>query len=183
MRTHFAQQGNSRADTRTRSHDPSTERVVIHESRRNTSGSSSSLNLNSWDGIIEDYFDDVSNINMPFNEEAGSGSNYEICVTSDESALPMPSTGPAERRLGSDLPETLLKAGSEVGPVRFNTAPKNPFPVENQSRPLRFRRNVRPPKFFGDQRNIDNNLEKEDTVSEVITLEDKPHTPLMVTFV
>ena len=50
---------------------------------------------------------------MPFSQEAGSGSNYEICVKGDEYALPIPSTGPAERRLSSDFPETLLKSWLE----------------------------------------------------------------------
>ena len=114
--------------TPTRTHDPTTELVVIHESAHNTSGSSSYLNLNSWDGIIEDYFDDVSNNHMPFRQEARSGPNHEISITGGESTHRMPSHSvrPAEHPLGGDLLETSLRAGSENNPIQLDSTPKIP---------------------------------------------------------
>ena len=49
--------------------------VIIPESPQKISGSyssSSSLNSNSWDGLVDDYFEEVSNNNAPICQEIAS---------------------------------------------------------------------------------------------------------------
>ena len=52
---------------------------AIQDSPKFSSGSSS-LNLDSWDGIIEDYFDNVTNFNLPQNPHTES--NQGLSITS-----------------------------------------------------------------------------------------------------
>ena len=114
-------------------------------SKETSHGSSSSLNLNSWDGIIEDSFDDVSNHNLPFSQEVGSGSNHEITGTGDVPKLLSPShqTGPAGYPLGSDFPKSVLRAGSKNNPIHLKSTPEDLSPpVDYQPRPSRPRRIV-----------------------------------------
>ena len=114
-------QGSSRVDTPTRTHGPTTDLVMMREFPRNTStsGSSSSFNLNSWDGAIEDYFDDLSNNSLPFSQAVGSGPNHELSVTGDDCTLPSPShpSGPAWHPIDLNAPETVTRVVSEDIPI------------------------------------------------------------------
>ena len=102
-------QGTVKTATTAGPHQATTEVVVIQESPQNTSGSSS-LSINSWDGIIEDYFDDVSNKNMLFSQDTMSGLNHEISVLCSESSLPRPThpSRPMVPPSSSDPPDTSL---------------------------------------------------------------------------
>ena len=71
-------QGTSRtANTRVGTSAP-TVSTATQDSPRFSSGSSSSLNLDSWDGIIEDYFDDVTNNNVSQNPHTESNQGLSI---------------------------------------------------------------------------------------------------------
>ena len=61
--------------------DSPTEAESTHDQFHFSSGSSSSLNLNSWDGIIDDYFDDMTNNNVPPSHQAES--NQGLSVTGE----------------------------------------------------------------------------------------------------
>ena len=47
-----------------------------------TTSSSSSLNLNSWDGLIDEYFEDVSTNNAPISHETDN--NVDLSVTVEQ---------------------------------------------------------------------------------------------------
>ena len=68
--------------------------AATQDASRISSGSSSSLNLDSWDGIIDDYFDDVTNNNIP--ESLHSESNQGLSVTGT-----VESPHPSSERSGS----------------------------------------------------------------------------------
>ena len=135
---------------------------------RNTSGSLSSLDLNSWDGILDDYFDDMKNNNVPVDQRADSGSNHELSFTGDDHT----------HSTTLNHTHSATRERSEKNPILLESTPEKLSPVRHQSKPSRPRRNVEPPKFFGEQRYLDIVLEKEDPTTEVTTLQDdKPNSP------
>ena len=81
--------------------NPSREVIVIPDSPQKSSGSSSStsaLNLNSWDGLVDEYFGDVLNNNTPLNQN--SDKNVDLSFTGEE----VPS-GPSVATHVSSFPE------------------------------------------------------------------------------
>ena len=146
-------QGNSRTDRPTQVSGPSTDPLVTHDLSRNTSGSSSSLNLNSWEVIVDDYFDDMTINNEPLSQQADSGSNQRLRFTGDDHIQPTrPNlTGSTEHPMVMDVPDAVTIKGSEINPILRDSTPVEPSPVEHQPRQSRPRRNVGPPKIFGDR--------------------------------
>ena len=69
-------QGNPRTENTSAGTSAPTASSATQDSPRFSSGSSS-LNLDSWDGIIEDYFDDVTN-NVPQNPHTESNQGLSI---------------------------------------------------------------------------------------------------------
>ena len=108
-------QGNSRTDRPTQVSGPSTEPLVMDDLSCYTSGSSSYFNLNSWHGIVDDYFDDMKNINVTVSQQADSGSNQGLCFTGDDyiqSTRPN-LTGSTKHPLVMDVPDAVTIEGSE----------------------------------------------------------------------
>ena len=66
-----------------------------------------------------------------------------------------------------DVPDAVKIEGSENNPILLDSTP-----VEHQPRQSMQRRNVGPPKFFGDRRYIDIVLEKDDQNTQVLTVQD-----------
>ena len=54
---------------------------------RRSSGSSSSLNLNSWDGIIDDYFDGVTNNSLTQSHQPEFNKGLSVTCTADSPHL------------------------------------------------------------------------------------------------
>ena len=140
-----------------------TASVATQDSSRTSSGSSSSLNLNSWDGIIDDYFDDVTNNNVPQSHPSESNQGLSVTGTVDS---PHSSS---ERPLNTDLreivniPVSTEAEGSQDNPILLDSTPDftaNPTINLRQSRP---RRNVGSPQFYRNRCFIDVVLEKDDT--------------------
>ena len=139
-------QGISRADRRTHVSGPSTDPFFTHDLSRDTSDSSSSLNLNSWGGIIDDYFDDMTNKNVPLSQQADSGSNQGLSFTGDDhNQSTRPNlTGSTENPAVVDAPDAATIEGSERNQILLDSTPEELSPVEQQPRPSRPCRNVGP---------------------------------------
>ena len=111
--------GTERVDTHTRIFGLPTDLRVAHDSPQNTSDSSLSLNLNSWDGIIKDYFEDMSNNDLLFSQQGGSGRNHELSIRCDHHTHTTTSQSPeaAETPVDLDVPESVTREGSEKNPI------------------------------------------------------------------
>ena len=145
-------QGTSRAfNTRAGTSAP-TVSVATQDSSRISSGSSSSLTLDSWDGVIDDYFDDVTNNNIPQSHH--SESNQGLCVTGTVDS-PHPSS---ERPANTDLREIVIipdstEAGeSQDNPILLDSTPEPTVSPTIKPRHSKPRRNVGPPHFYGNRR-------------------------------
>ena len=110
-------QGTSRVDTPIQTNGLIND-LAVTSPLEAPQGSSSSLNLNSWDGVIGDLFDDVSNNSMPFSQEVGSGTNHELSVTGDNRTFSVPSQscGHAGHPIDVVVPEPVFGVGSEKKP-------------------------------------------------------------------
>ena len=98
--------------------------MATQDSSRISSGSSSSLNLDSWDGIIDDYFDNVTNNNIPQSHHSESNQGLSVTGTVES---PHPSS---ERPANTDLreivviPDSTEAGGSQVLVAgAYNTQP------------------------------------------------------------
>ena len=111
---------------------PSTDPLFTLDLSRNTSGSSSSLNFNSWDGIIDNYFDDMTNNNVPLSHQADSGSNQGLSFTGDDhTQSTRPNlTGSTEHPSVGDAPDAATIESSEKNPILLDSTPEEPSPVE-----------------------------------------------------
>ena len=147
--THL-RQGSTRVDTHSRTPGLQTGTTAAYNFLRNTSSSSSSLNLNSWDGLIDEYFEDMSNNNLPFSQQVGSGPNHELSITADDHTHTTTSHSPgtAEHPVGMDVPESMTREGSEKNPVLIDSSFEEFSPVGYQPRPSRSRRNVGPTQIL-----------------------------------
>ena len=156
-------QGNSKAfNTRAGTSAP-TVSVAIQDSSQISSSSSSSLNLDSWDGITDDYFEDVTNNNIPQSHHSESNQGLSVTGTVES---PQPSS---ERPTNTDLREILIISDStEVGglqdnPILLDSTPEPTISPTIKPRHSRPRRNVGPPQFYGNRRFLDVVLENDDT--------------------
>ena len=156
-------QGTSRAiKTRAGSSAP-TVSAATHDSSRISSGSSSSLNLDTWDGKIDDYFDDVTNNNIPQSHHSKSNQGLSLTGTIES---PHPSS---ERQANTDLREIVIITnsteawGSQDNPILLDSTPEPTVSPTIKPRHSRPRRNVGPPQFYGNRRFKDVVLEKDDT--------------------
>ena len=172
-----SEKGTSRAfNTRAGTSAP-TVSVATQDSSRISSGSSSSLNLDSWDGIIDDYFDDVSNNNIPQSHHSESNQSLSVIGTVES---PHPSS---ERPANTDLreiviiPDSTEAEGSQDNPILLDSTPEptvSPTIMPRHSRP---RRNVGPPQFLRNSRFIDLVLEKDDTGASASVFSSSPDIP------
>ena len=118
--------------------------AVTQDSSRISSGSSSSLNLDSWDGIIDDYFDDVTNNNIAQSHH--SESNQGLSVT-DTVESPHPSS---EMPANTDLREIVVihdsttTEGSQDNPILVDSTLEHTDSPTIKPRNSRPRRNVGP---------------------------------------
>ena len=148
-------QGTSRtANTRVGTSAP-TVRTATQESPRFTSGSSSSSNLDSWDGIIEDYFDDVTNNNVPQNPHTESNQGLSITgpVESPQQSSERPANNdPRELVVIHDATTT---EGSQDNPILVDSIPEQMNSATLKPRNSRPRRNLGPPQFYRNSRFID----------------------------
>ena len=103
------------------------ETKVILVSPQNTSGSfSASLNLYSWNRLIDDYFDEISNNNAPTCQDSNTDPNLDLSLTSGEKVTypdATQSSGPTDADQVDLLPgaSTTRSTASEkhVGKLRF----------------------------------------------------------------
>ena len=99
--------------------------AATQDSSRISSGSSSSLHLDSWDGIIDDYFDDVTNNNIP--QSLHSESNQGLSVTG---TVQSPHSS-SERSANIDLREIVVihdattTEGSQDNPILVDSFPEH----------------------------------------------------------
>ena len=136
---------------------------ATQDSSRNYSGSSSSLNLNSWDGIIDDYFDDVTNNNLQQSHQSESNHGLSVTGTADCPHLSSQLSVHIDLREIINIPDSAEAQGSQDNPILIDSIPEstaNPTIQLRQSRPCR---NMGPPQFCGNRRFIDVVLEKDDT--------------------
>ena len=164
-------QGTSGAGGLTQSLDTPTGAETTQILIQISSGSSSSLNLNSWDGIIDNYFDNVTNNNFPPSHQFES--NQGLSVTGDAHS---PQLRPnllvnTDQRAIKEIPDSGELKDSENNPIMLDSAPEAVVPSNSHSRHTRPRRNVGPPKFFGDRCFFDVVLELTD---------DQPTFPLQM---
>ena len=166
-------QGTSGAGRPSQTSDSPTEAETTQDHFHISSGSSSSLNFNSWDGIIDDYFDDMTNNNETPSHQAES--NQGLSVTSDANS---PQNRPnvlvnTDQRSTIEVPDSAEVEGSENNPIVLDIALEGVVPSTSQPRHSRPRRYVGPPKCFGDRRLNDVVFEKDDqttsTVQDVTT--------------
>ena len=129
---------------------------------RSSSGSSSPLNLNSGDGIIDDYFDDVTNNNLPQSHQPEFNQGLSVTGTADSPHLSSQLSVNIDLREIINVPDSAEIKGSEGNLILIDSIPEaatNPTTQQRQSRP---RRNVGPPQFYGNRRFIEVILEKDD---------------------
>ena len=137
--------------------------AATQDSSRISSGSSFSLNLDSWDGIIYDYFDDVTNNNIPQSHHSESNQGLSVTGTVES---PHPSS---EMPANTDIREIVViydsttTEGSQDNPIPVDSTPEHTYSPTIKPRNSRPRRNVGPPLFYGNRRFIDVVLEKDDT--------------------
>ena len=121
--------------------------VATQDSSRISSGSSSSLNLDSWDGIIDDYFDDLTNNNIPqsHHSESNQGLNVTGTVESPHPSSEMPAN--TDLREIDIIHDSTATEGSQDNPILVDNTPEptdSPMIKPRNSRP---RRNVGPHSF------------------------------------
>ena len=138
-------QGTSRASNTRAGISAPTVSVATQDSSRISSSSSSSLNLESWDGIIDDYFDDVTNNNIPQSHHSESNQGLSVTGTVES---PHPSS---ERPANTDLreiviiPDSTATEGSQDNPTLVDSTPEPTVSPTTKPRHSRPRRNVPPP--------------------------------------
>ena len=153
-------QGTSGAGKPTQTSDSPIDAETTQDLINISSESSSSLSLNSWDGIIDDYFDDMTNNNLPLSHPAES--NNWLSVTGDAHS---PQTRPnlslnTDQPAIIEVPDSTEIEGLENSPILLDNAPEGVAPLISQPIHSKLRRNVGSPQFFGDRRFIDVVLEK-----------------------
>ena len=165
-------QGTSGAGKPTQTSDSPIDAETTQDLINISSGSSSSLSLNSWDGIIDDYFDDMTNNNLPLSHPAES--NNWLSVTGDAHS---PQTRPnlsvnTDQPAIIEVPDSTEIEGLENSPILLDNAPEGVSPLISQPIHSKLRRNVGSPQFFGDRRFIDVVLEKDYRTTESVTVQD-----------
>ena len=165
-------QGTSGAGKPTQTSDSPIDAETTQDLINISSGSSSSLSLNSWDGIIDDYFDDMTNNNLPLSHPAES--NNWLSVTGDAHS---PQTRPnlsvnTDQPAIIEVPDSTEIEGLENSPILLDKAPEGVAPLISQPIHSKLRRNVGSPQFFGDRRFIDVVLEKDYRTTESVTVQD-----------
>ena len=170
-------QGTSRAFNIRAGTSAPTVSVATQYSSRISSGSSSSLNLDSWDGIIDNYFDDLTNNNIPQSHHSESNQGLSVTGTVDS---PHPSS---ERPANTDLreivniPDSTEAEGSQDNPILLDSTPEPTVSATINLRHSRSRRNVSPPQFYGNRRFIDVVLKKDDTGASPSVFTSPPGIP------
>ena len=107
------------------------------------------------DGIIDNYFDDMTINNLPQSHQSESNQGLSVTGISDSPHLRPHLLVNTDQREIINVPVTAEIEGSEGNPFTIDSAPEavtKPITHQRQSGP---RRNVGPPKFFGDRRFID----------------------------
>ena len=126
------------------------------------SSGSSSLNLDSWDGIIEDYFDDATNNNVPQNSYTETNQGLSITGHAETPALSSEGTANNDSREIVVIHDANTSVGSQDNPIMIDSIPEQTTSVTPKTRNSRPRRNVGPPQFYGNRRFIDVVQEKDD---------------------
>ena len=126
------------------------------------SSGSSSLNLDSWDGKIEDYFDDVTNNNVPQNPHTESNQGLSITGHVESPLLSSEWTANNDPREIVVIHDANTSEGSQDNPIMIDSIPEQTTSVTPKTRNSRPRRNVGPPQFYGNRRFIDVVQEKDD---------------------
>ena len=143
------------------------QNIVIAESPQKLSGSStssSSLKLNSWVGLIDEYFEDGSNNNAPKCQEIATHNNVDLSVTG-KYKTPLSESeerkGPTVADHSGKLPGQLT-SGSAPKPLVLDNTPEETPPIVKQTRPSdRPRQIVGPPQLYGERRYVDKAEETE----------------------
>ena len=137
--------------------------MATKDSSRNFSGSSSSINLNSWDGIIDNHFDDVANNNLLQNHQSESNQGLSVSGTVDSPHSSSKMSVHTDLREIVNIPDSAEAEGSQDNHILIDSVPDSTVNPTIQLRQPRPRRNVGPPQFYGNRRSIDVVLAKDDT--------------------
>ena len=154
-------QGTSGAGRNISSTGAPTVAEATQDLTRSSSGSSSSLNLNPWDGIIHSYFDDVTNNNLPQSHQPEFNQGLSVTGTADSPHLSSKLSVNTDLREIINVPDSAEIEGSEENSILIDSIPKaatNPTTQQRQSGP---RRNLGPPQFYGNRQFIDVVVEKD----------------------
>ena len=143
-------QGTSRADGTTQMSDSRTGIETSQDPIQISSGSSSSLNLNSWDGIKDNYFDDMTNHNLPPSHQFESNQGLNVPGTADSPHLRLNLSVNADQRAIIEVPDSAEVEGSEGNPILLDSASDAVAQPNAHPRHARLRRNVGSPTFFAD---------------------------------
>ena len=139
-------QGTPRMDNSRAGTSVPTASTATQDSPRFSSGSSS-LNLDSWDGIIEDYFDDVTNNNVPQNPhtESNQGLSIKGPVESPQQSSEKPANN--DPREIVVIPDATTTEGSQENPILVDSIPEQMNSTTPKTRNSRPRRNMGPHSF------------------------------------
>ena len=112
----------------------------------------------------------MTNNNVPPGHQADSNRGLSI-IGDDHTARIRPNlTVDTDQPAVIDVPDTAKIEGSESNDILLDSTPEDSATLEAQPRQSRPRRNVGPPKFFGDLRYIDVVLEGDDQTSHSLTV-------------
>ena len=159
--TGHSRQGTPRTEITRAGTSAPTASSATQDSPRFSSGSSS-LNLDSWDGIIEDYFDDVTNNNVPQNPHTESNQGLSITGHVESPLLSSEWTANNDPREIVVIHDANTPEGLQDNLIMVDSIPEQTTSVTPKTQNSRPRRNVGPPQFYGNRRFIDVVQEKDD---------------------
>ena len=167
-------QGTSGADRNMSLTGAPTKVKATQDFTRISSDSSCSLNLNSWDGIIDDNFDDVTNKNVLQSHQSESNQGLSVTGTADSPHLSSQLTVHTDPREIINIPDSAEVEGSQDNSILIGSIPETTANPTTQQRHSRPRRNVGPPQFYENRRFIDVVLEKDDTGTSLSSFTTSP---------
>ena len=157
-----SRQGTPRTENTTAGTSAPTASSVTQDPPRFSSGSSS-LNLDSWDrSRFEDYFDDVTNNNVPQNPHTESNQGLSITGHDESPLLSSEWTANNDPREIVVIHDPNTSEGSHDNPIMVDSIPEQTTSVTPKTRNSRPRKNVGSPQFYGNRRFLDVVQEKDD---------------------
>ena len=113
-----------------------------------SSVSSSSLNLNSWDGFKDNNFDNMTNNNLPPSHQSESNQGLTNPGTADSPHLRPSLSVNTDQRAIIEVPDSAEIEGSEGNPILLDSASDAVAQPTAQPRHARLHKNVGPLNFL-----------------------------------